>query len=455
MENKMYRLTPAQDLLMFSQKFSLLKQVNNVCTLMFTEHKLDDKMLDEAVSLAIQRNDCLQIRLVKDGKSFKQYFAKDIKPEPVERMDFTGKTDEQIEAVLSKIAAKKVMSKPGQQLYKLYILKGTNGETGFFLNVSHLILDSWGVCIFFSDILKIYFALRDGTEMPKPLNAYEDILQTELAYLESPKYEADRAFWEAEFSRPEPMFTCIEGLKPLEKHRKKKKDPNYRAGVVFNFDSRAAHVVRTVPADVVEGLTELCSRERIPMQAAFMLGYRSWLSKQCNQEKDVSFYAVVARRGTLKEKFTGGSRVQILYYRTIIEPETTLLDAMKAMNEEQNKVYRHINFPSDQMMDMFHKMYGKTDIETYPACSLTFQPFPLQAPDGTKLKCKWICNGASGNMLYTTVMDDDGSGALRCYYEYQKSVTNEGTLNRMHEYIVELFREIIKNPDKAIGEVIK
>ena len=74
------------------------------------------------------------------------------------------------------------------------------------------------------------------------------------------------------------------------------------------------------------------------------MGLRTILSKFNGDEKDVSVKSCVARRGTLLEKKSGGTRIHFFPVRTYIEPETTFLEALGIIQAEQNKLFRHANF---------------------------------------------------------------------------------------------------------------
>jgi len=59
------------------------------------------------------------------------------------------------------------------------------------------------------------------------------------------------------------------------------------------------------------------------MASLLLMGLRTVLSKFNNNEKDVSVKTNVARRGTLLEKHSGGTRIHFFPLRTIMEPDMT------------------------------------------------------------------------------------------------------------------------------------
>lgn len=107
MERKYYDLSPSQNILMYAQNFTIHKQVNNICTSLLTDTELDFDILKKAVQTAYERNDCLRIRLVKEGKKVRQYFAEYEEPD-IGYLDFRGKTMEEMEKKLYKIAGMRI-----------------------------------------------------------------------------------------------------------------------------------------------------------------------------------------------------------------------------------------------------------------------------------------------------------------------------------------------------------
>ena len=91
----------------------------------------------------------------------------------------------------------------------------------------------------------------------------------------------------------------------------------------------------------------------------------------------------------------------------------------------------------------------------YSPGSLTFQPIPLTGVNGTKLQTKWYPNGGAPNIFYLTIMDDDGSGALRFYYEHQISQVKRETLVRLHAYMEKVIEKGISNKEITIKELLE
>ncbi|NLA85272.1 MAG: hypothetical protein GX854_12345 [Clostridiales bacterium] len=451
MERKYYSLSDAQRILFHSQKYAIYKQVNNICTLVLVDTRLDFDIFKKAIMKAYERNDSFRIRIVKVKGEMKQYFAEHEDPD-IKFLDFTGKTREQMDKKLYRIARKKV-TVYGKQMSKVYMIRSFDGKCGIYFVVSHLIMDSWAITTFFKDVLSIYQALSSGTDMPKPLTSYEELLIKELNYKNTRAYEDDIKFWRKNLDAGEPIFTHVNGSCVLERYRKKKKDPTIRYAKFFTLRTRANNVVFWVPKELVEKMSEYCTKNKVTMQSMVIMAFRSYYSKVNNREKDISFYTTVARRGTLAEKNSGGSRAHFYPFRTIFEEEDTFKKACQVISEKQTEVYRHAEVDPLKNLGIWKEMFNISHVETYCAGTITFQPVNLSSGE-FNVESKWYGNGTSAQPLYLTVMDGDGTGALKFYYEYQTRNITLNTVRKLHSYMMKALKAAVENDEITVREVL-
>ncbi len=455
-ERKLYPLTPSQRSIFLAWKYSLLKQVMNIPTSVFIDAPLDLKILRQATEIAIQRNDSFAIRITESGKDHMQYFAEPAVVE-LDIVDFTGKTVDAMEKYFYKVGAKP-LTLEDSPLARILVVKAPDGRSGIYSSISHLIMDSWAISMFYKDIITIYYSLLEGKPLPKPLPRYFDTLQKELAYPASPQHEEDAKFWYNEvIGQPNlPIYTHVNGSVVLEKLRKKLKDPTYRYGSSIYLITTAKHEDIEMSKEDVDRLAAFCSANKIPtMQVMFLFGLRTYLSKVNSREADISMTNTVARRGTLEEKNSGGTRVHFLSFRTNLSEETTFHDAINALVEKQMSLYRHMEFSPLEMFGMEYKhLPNYAPGRNYRAVTMTFQPLPMEGPHGEKVTTKWYCNGTAAQPFYLTIMDGDGAGTLKFYYEYLNRYIKVETVQKCHNYMVKVLLAGISNPDITLKELL-
>ena len=117
----------------------------------------------------------------------------------------------------------------------------------------------------------------------------------------------------------------------------------------------------------------------------------------------------VARRGTLLESQSGGTRIHFWPLRTVIEPETTFLDALKIVQAKENALLRHANYDSILYMGETAAAYNAPQGTGYECTTLTYQPMSFATLKGQEIpemnfKSKWYSNGVAMQHIYITVM---------------------------------------------------
>ncbi len=452
-ERTLYSLTPSQGLTVMNRTWCIHRNVVNIPTSIIVDAALNLDMLEKAVLLAVGRWDSFGIRIVKQGRQWQQYFA-----EPalisLKRKDFRGRTSAEMEKFFHREAGK-VLPLADSPMAKIWVFSDPEGNSGVFSVVNHLIMDSWAISNFYADVLGVYLALADGHPLPKAPVSYEGVLVKELAYLQSDRYTTDKEYWRQELTQSEPLFTSLKGGQELADFRRKKKLPQARHCKNFYLRSRGGHIVKVVSAADVERCKEFLVEQRFPsLQLLFALALRTYLATVNDRNPDVTFGGTLARRGTLEEKRTGGSRVHHFDFRTVLPESTTFMEALEAMLEKQNQHYRHMDFPSVEAINMGLEAFGQHPGITYSGVLMTFQTLAVALDDGLTFRTMWYGNGATAIAAYLTVMDDDGTGGLRCYWEHSLTRMPATYIDDAHDFMVRVIRAGIERPTITLGELM-
>ena len=447
-----YDLTSSQGLLSLQQKYTVHRQCNNICTTVLFDKKLNFDILKEAIEIAYSRSDSMRVRITKVNKVAKQYFS-DSGFQTIGLLDFTGRSREYMDKKLRKLAITRITYND-RPLSKIYLLISYDGKTGLCLVVSHMILDSWGVTVFYKDIFEIYEALLSHDEMPKPLSSYEKLLQIDLDYQTSPKHQADYEFWKKLFNTDEPIYTHINGRKVLEEYRRKKKKPDCRYASTLTLFTKSKNLMLLFPKEIVDKATRYCAENNFTMQQLFLLAYRNYFAKVNDREKDILHLASVARRATIEEKKSGGCRVHAFPFRTVFEESMTVREALEQIKSTQAEIYRHIDLDFMEIGKIEREKFNIGPIGGYDSAMFTFQPLSTVSSDKSAIYTNWYDNEAFSGVLYLTVMDGDGTGALKCYYQYRVSTISEDTLKKLHSYIKNSILAAVENDKLTIGGIL-
>jgi len=453
-EQKLYDLSSAQRLNFMSWRYTLHKQIMNIPTSMLVEAPLDLDLLKKAVEEAIRRNDSFGVRITRRGKEVKQFFT-DRKPLLLETLDFTGRTESEMDAFFQK-TGEKAIPLYDQPLAKIYIVKAPDGACGLFTCICHLMMDTWAIGLFYKDVMAVYRSMKDGTPMPAPIMSSESVLQKELEYMSSNRHEKDLEFWRNEilsFGTP-PKYTHINGQIGLEKYRRFIRKPDYRFGRTAFLRTTASHEVRLIGKQDVDDMMKFCQDQNFATpQSLFFLGIRCYLAHVNDGADDISIFNILARRSTLEEKQSGGTRPLAIVCRTVFDGSTTFSDALRHIVDKQTVLFRHANISTEEVIMLLKKEFGMKPYEGFCTFYLTYQPMPMDVGPDTKMRSKWYCNGAGAMSIYANIMDDNSSGALRCYYEYLNKIVKPERVGECHDYIVKVIRTGMENPSITLNEL--
>ena len=452
---KSYDLIPAQDMIQFMLKHSFFhKQVTQIPESMIVKKELDFDVMKKAFNIEIERNDCLRLRFFKEKGKIKQYFIDEYKVDNIPVLDF--KTDEERQTVLGADAQKPVKMLK-DETFRIKFFRMSDGRNGVYINIHHLVMDNAAVFIFFADLFAIYDSLMNGTEMPKPLGKYEEIVQKELAYVANPENlkKEEQAYREYMEKDGEPLYLGVEGPRHLEAERAKKKNPNIKAPSLFDpINDKAELTKHSINYEDSQKIFEFMKENNVGGECLVQLAMRLHVSKVNNRHNDTYFIVLCPRRRTLKEKRAGGTLAVPLPWRVVLPEETTFRDALNKMADVQFWAFSHMNYPYLEYRKLQRDMYN------YPAAAgastMMFSWFPLEA--GTMNNWDYQFEGYNLGryimVIYTFAMKDAATGCLKLSCMHRtKYVTVEEAM-ALHLGAEKALKLGVENPDMTLGEII-
>ncbi len=453
-----YPLTAAQRIHNYSIKYCPYHQLLNIGTGIYIQNETDFDLLKEAIHEAYNRWESMRLRFLQDTDGTVYQYLVPFDDRDIPFYDFSHWNEEDAHNEMRKWTAipfKRFHSPMNQ----IVMVKLPDGYNGMYLKVDHMTMDSSSIVGFDKDVLEIYCAKRYGLTYPKPLHSYIKALEKDLAYEDdSPAKARDEEFWMKEMHSPEPMYTDFNGMGRLIRQRQENHNPEQRSAVVTSLNPEASISVYQLEKEPSERLMQFCKENHVPMVTLLLMGLRTVLSKFNNDEKDVSIKSCVARRGTLLEKYSGGTRIHFFPLRTIIEPETTFLDAMKVIQEEQNKLFRHANYDPIEYTMKRAKIRKLQPGGSYESISLTYQPLTLKddtlpVPD-IPYKSFWYTNGVAAQPLYLTVMHRVEDNGLNFNFEYQKNAVTDYEMEYLYYYLCRVLFRGIEDANRTVGEIL-
>lgn len=453
--NKAYDLIPPQEMIQFMLKYSFFhKQVTQIPESIIVTKEIDFDIMKRAFNIEIERNDCLRLRFFKEKGKIKQYFLDEFTLESIPVIEFKSE-QERIDVLTAD--ARKPVRMLRDETFRVKFFRTHDKRCGVYINVHHLVMDNAAVFTFFADLFAVYDALTLGTDMPKPLGKYEDIIKKELDYVSNPENlkKEEKAYREYFEKDGEPLYLGVEGPKFLEAERIKKKNPDIKAPSLFDpIHDKAELTKYSIPYEDSCKIFEFMKENGISGECLVQLAMRLHVSKINNRHNDTYFIVLCPRRRTLAEKRAGGTLAAPLPWRVVLPEDTTFRDALAKMSEVQFWAFKHMDYPYLEYRALQQKMYN------YPAAAgastMMFSWFPLES--GSMNNWEYEFEGYSLGryimVLYTFAMKDSHSGCLKLSCMHRTKFVSVEDIEALQRATAKALMLGVENPEMTLGQII-
>ena len=454
-----YPLTNAQKFHLYYQSFCPKKEVVNIGVSLTIGMELDLDVLKESIYKAYERCDSMRLRFAKDKEGNWYQYVVDKEEREIEYVDFTGKTMEEANAIMTEWTQKpfKQIDSP---MNRIVIIKTPDGFMGTYNLVDHMTMDAQSLIYFMTDVIELYcHAKFEGVPYPKDMASYVEQLQKDLAYEAGCKAkDRDAEFFQKIIEESEPIYNGITGPQKLQLERERCGDSKLRAAVNSSREVDSALDIFHLEAEPTERLMKFCEEQHISLTVLLLMGLHTYFHKM-NGNDDVSINTAIARRATLKEKKSGGTRIHSFPFRVILPKEKTFLEGIQEIRDKQNEYFRHANYNPTEYFAYRGKTYPHTPGQTYEPMSLTYQPLSMRKNDlakagGIQYKTKWYPNGATTQAMYLTVMHRTDDNGLDFNFEHQVASVTKTELEYMYYYLCKIMFKGIENPSLSIADIM-
>ena len=157
---------------------------------------LDLDVFEAALRHTVSELDVYSLRFCMDGEAPRQYIDKDAEW-PFHVFDVSGAADPEAEAENWMLAD---MGRPADlfhgPLFTEALFKVAPSQFFWYLRCHHIVMDGAGSTVFASRVAEVYTAMLEGRwPSGQPLEPFSVLLDSDLAYRDSPDFTRDREFW--------------------------------------------------------------------------------------------------------------------------------------------------------------------------------------------------------------------------------------------------------------------
>ena len=455
-----YPLTAAQRIHFYTASASKHWELLNIGTGFYLEYSdVDFNVLKECIYDGYEKFECMRLRFsVQEDGSLMQYLIPR-EDRDIRFFDFSQWNEDDAHREMENWT-KIPFDVNNGPMNEVVMIRLPGGYTGLYMKVQHMTLDSQGITSFYGYVLQMYcYKMFEDTPAPKPPMSYLKQLELDLKYEDnSEKQKKDLEYWMEQLNAPEPLYTPFSERNRLLELREQMGNKKLRAAYPTG-NIEAAIKVYDLEADKTKELIEFCKEYNAPMASLLLLGLRTVFSHFSDNRTDISLKNAVARRGTLLEQRSGGTRIHFWPLRTDIKPKTKFIDALRIVQAKENELLRHANYDPIAYMGMVGEHYKAPQGASYDCTTLTYQPVSMVSMKNISLpeinyKSKWYTNGVAMQHVYVTVMHRPTDNGMSVHLEYQKNEVSEDELEKLYFYLCRAIFKGVENPDITIGEIL-
>lgn len=441
-----YELSPAQSVPYLQCRYTLFKRVINIISSITLSEDVDFELMEKAYNLVVERNDCLRIKFFKQKGELKQYF---LEKKPYKKISVVKyETKEKFDAFLKKYKKHAIKYLNGTVIEPNFI-KTHDGKNMILLKVCHLVLDVYGIFVIFKDLLDVYNALKNGTELPPRPAKFEDVIKRDIErnYNESRQTKHEDFFKDMLSDKPEPYYTGIHG--PDNKIWQKKLKTNHRGMKMFFIKNDTNTYIHTIQPELTERVIEYCRQNQISPANFFFYTCTLTAAILNDKTKNTLPLSLCNCRITPNEKSCAGTKVQSIACYTRYSYKRTFEENIKRFASSQAKVYMHMDFPDIKFESMLHHAYRSSFLETYYSIAFSFVPF--EVPEGVTFDV--YSNGKGALPAYLIQLFDTKTNSIRMGYDVHTKTTSEEHVARFHEMYKHVLNQVLENPQIQLRDI--
>ena len=441
-----YELSPAQSVPYLQCRYTLFKRVINIISSITLSEDVDFELMEKAYNLVVERNDCLRIKFFKQKGELKQYF---LEKKPYKKISVVKyETKEKFDAFLKKYKKHAIKYLNGTVIEPNFI-KTHDGKNMILLKVCHLVLDVYGIFVIFKDLLDVYNALKNGTELPPRPAKFEDVIKRDIErnYNESRQTKHEDFFNDMLSDKPEPYYTGIHG--PNNKIWQKKLKSNHRGMKMFFIKNDTKTYIHTIQPELTERVIEYCRKNQISPANFFFYTCTLTAAILNGKTKNTLPLSLCNCRITPNEKCCAGTKVQSIACYTRYSYKRTFEENVKRFASSQAKVYMHMDFPDIKFESMLHHAYRSSFLETYYSIAFSFVPF--EVPEGVTFDV--YSNGKGALPAYLIQLFDTKTNSIRMGYDVHTKTTSEEHVARFHEMYKHVLNQVLENPQIQLRDI--
>ena len=418
-----YRLTNAQRNI-FEVEQALLSS-NNACNVLLVSIKFDLDLdyfkLERTLNKIIELNDSFRLKLSKHNNNIKQY-VDEYNYEKIDLINIeTEKEFKQYIDYLKETATIDVFNK----LYEFKIVK-YNKQTYIMYKVHHIINDAWGMTQVAEQIKEIYPIIENEDLLKRAEKpTYIDVIEKEEKYNNSDRYKIDQEFWN-------------EYVKKMSVEK------------IFNKDisvTKANRYSTSLDNKIYEEVKKYCVDNAISDYTFFLAIIAIYFYKIYNIES-LNIGTPFLNRS--KKEFDNiGLFVSNLPLNVQLKQEDLFINICEEIYRTNFKIFKHSKFPYTEIQKIYSNI---NSVSNMFEIGFSYQINTLKNKlDNDLGETNWYFTNYQNNPI--TIHFSQMNGKLDIHYDYIMSLFNEKEIEEIHNIILHIINQVIKQKEIKLKDI--
>ncbi|MCP4219687.1 MAG: AMP-binding protein, partial [bacterium] len=392
---------------------------------------IDFELMTKTLNDVIRKNDGFRLRVIETEEHAQQYVAP-FQERPFDYFDFSAPGGKEKLHQWIETTTQTPIPLIDSELYYFALLKFSETESGYYMKFHHIASDGWSYAMVFDQIKRIYEALEAGDAVDDRANpSYIEYISDEKEYMESPQFEASKAFWH-EHLLPLPQNLSLAA---------KNGDPGDISGKVCIIE---------FPDEIRTQIHDYRKANKSSLYKVLLSALSLYIAKSSGVD-DVVIAGVNHNRFGGKRKGMVGMFVSTVPQRIKINCETTFAEFVgKTGNDTNSIIKNHQQYPFDILAAQLRDAAG-TDVGYLLNVFISGHPdFPKES-----YEFEHIFQGYLNNLIsvHINAANKDIDGILELEYEYQTAHLDESDIRRVHQGVLNVLTQTLANPELTLSRV--
>lgn len=431
MEKDIYESTNPQKSIWLTEKYYEGTAVNNILGYIHITESVDFDVLKKSINEFVKSNDAMRLQFSKDNTSCIQYLS-EYSEFDIDIIELSS--EKEIETTALKLASIpfEVENNP---LVKFTLFKLPNNHGGIFMNIHHLISDSWSLGLISKEVINIYSDILKNTYIGSSCPSYLDYLKSEQKYLTSEKAKKDKDYWD-EIFKTVPEVASI---------------PSYKNQISSEISCKGNRLIFNLSQDEVNKITKFCKENSISLYNFFMSVYSLYIGRVSNLD-DFVIGTPILNRTNIEQKNTIGMFVSTVPLRINLDNNISFTEFVKNIANNTMSALRHQKYPYQFILENIRKK--NSSIPNLYNIFLSYQ-ITKSVDKNSDIKCKtnWVFNGCCADELQIHLFDLNNESCINIAYDYKTDKYDKQDITDLHSRILTIINQILNNSNTSLKDI--